>query len=1037
MNIWIKIKEGVQKTFQNIAKSFSKRTGTENTREDGEQEKDFIKRNFVFMRRKPGYLVSVLTTTLLFFLIFAMMVGVAGVGAFLGVARGYLDATPELDLADIQNQKQTSYIYDRYGDLVTPYYGYENRESVSIQDIPEMLQEAFIAIEDVRFRAHNGIDLKRFFGAVVHNLTNDSVQGGSTITQQLIKNTLLSTEQSYKRKIQEMYLAMELEKVYTKDQILENYLNYIPLGGSSYGVKAAAHDYFGKELDELTLRECAMLAGITRNPWRNDPRKNIYERDTPKYTVDRTNLVLHEMYENGFITEQEYENARFDDEHPANNTFTVLEEGNSNDYPMKYFMEYAVKEVRAQLMKSNGMTETEADELIYNGGLHIYTTLDTDIQASTEEAVYSYEKLPGFRNSIDTISKQGVPQPQAAAVVMDHSTGEIRAIVGGKQPPTAKRQLNRVTSRLALGSAIKPLSVYGPFIELDYPGGIIFDNIPAEINGWKGEERNFPMNYDSKFSGPVDVRTGIRKSLNVVAAQIVCERITPQYSAETLINLGFNPDDVTEDPSNLALGTYGNSMIEVIGAYGTIANKGIYQEPISVLRVTDQNNNEILNRTNNRMERRVFKESTTFILTEWMQLVVQGGTTTVNLYNEAGQQIPVAGKTGTNNDFRGVYFAGFTPDLVATVWIGHDDFTPKFKSGATGGIFAAPLWTDIMTAAEKNAEPKDFYDETPSDVGWYTVCGLSGKEIVPGLCDQDTAYPPVRELFPKDARPDPEDPTQVCDIHVGARICTYSGYPAGEYCPEEAISDRPMIVLPENSRYQLLTDAQLAAYLPGALRSYDQTGLSGDPNQQQTCPLHDYDWWRREQRRGNLRNEADGLIDTVRAHMKSKKYGDKMTSDEKNSLKKMINQLNDLLDTGNKSPPAEGEPYFTELPKFDPDATEDKMERLEERDEEIIDRIDTELSTYHTLKISVTGEGSADGAGSYQQGNVIDISADPDTGWEFSKWLGPVNDPYDADTTVTMGASNISITAIFVEESGPTPTPDTTPTPTPTPTPSS
>ena len=1037
MNIWIKIKDGVRKAFQAIAKASEKWTSTKNADEDGTQEKDFIKRNFVFMRRRPGYLVSILTTTLLFFLIFAIMVGVAGVGAFLGVARGYLDATPELKLADLTNQSQTSYIYDRYGNMVSEYYGYENRESVSITEIPEMLQNAFIAIEDVRFKAHNGIDLKRFFGAVVHNLTNDSVQGGSTITQQLIKQTILSPEQSYKRKIQEMYLAMELEKIYDKDQILENYLNMIPLGSSSYGVKAAARDYFGKELSELTLQECAMLAGITRNPWKYDPRKNIYERDEEdeRYTCERTNLVLHEMYENGFITQQQYENATFDTENLSNNTYTVLEEGTTNDYPMKYFLEYAVKEVQKQLMKSNGMTEKEADELIYNGGLHIYTTLDADIQASTEDAVYNYETIPSFRDPADIISSQGVSQPQAAAVVMDHTTGEIRAIVGGKQPPTAKKQLNRVTSPLPLGSSIKPLSVYGPFIELGYPGGIIFDNIPADIEGWEGDERSYPMNYDGKFSGPVDVRFGIYKSLNVVAAQIVCERISPQYSAETLINLGFNPNEVTENPSDLALGTRGNSMIEVIGAYGTIANKGVYQEPISVLRVTDQNNNEIFNRSNNRIERRVFKESTTYILTEWMQQVVQGGTCNVNLSNEAGQRIPVAGKTGTNNDFRGVFFAGFTPDLVTTVWLGHDDFAPEFKSGTTGGTYAAPLWEDIMTAAEQNTEPKAFYDTRPSDMKWLTVCGLTGKAMLPGLCDADAAYPPISEWFPEGAEPDPEDPTQVCDMHVGARICTYSGYPAGEYCPEEAIADRPMIVLPENSRYQQLTDAQLAEYLPGAVRSYDQTGLVGDPNQQETCPLHDYDWWWREQRRSGMRNQANDLIDTVRSHMNSAKYGDKMTNDEKNDLTKLIRQINDLLDSGNKGPPPEGE-YWTELPGFDPDATQNKMDQLDERDQEIIDRIDTVMNTYHTLSISINGDGTVDGDGSYPEGDVIAISADADAGWHFSTWWGPVDDPYDATTTIRMGTSDISITAVFEKESDPTPTPDTTPDTTPTPTPS-
>lgn len=1037
MSIWMKIKEGARTIIQRMSKSPDNRTSTEHGGEE-EQKKDFFNRNFVFMRRKPGYLVSVLATTLLFFLIFAMMVGVAGVGAFLGVARGYLDATPELDLADIENQSETSFIYDRNGNLVSEYYGLENRESVSIKEIPEMLQNAFIAIEDVRFRAHNGIDIKRLFGAVIHNLSNDSVQGGSTITQQLIKQTILTPEQSYKRKIQEMYLAMELEKIYTKDQILEAYLNMIPLGGSSYGIKAAAQDYFGKELNELTLQECAMLAGITRNPWKYDPRKNIYERG-PEYeleTCKRTNLVLHEMYENGFITLEQYEEAKFDTENLANNTYTVLEKGTSNDYPMKYFLEYAVKEVQEQLMKSNGMTAAEATNLIYSGGLNIYTTLDTDIQAAAEEAVYNYEKLPRFRDSSDAISKNGVPQPQAAAMVMDHSTGEIRAIVGGKQPPTGKKQLNRVTSRLAMGSAIKPLSVYGPFIELKYPGGILFENIPTDIEGWQGEERNYPYNYSGEgdFTGPVTVRQAIRKSLNVVAAQIVCERITPQYSAETLINLGFDPSNVTENPSDLALGTHGNSMVEAIGAYGTIANKGVYLEPISVLRVTDRNGKEILNR-NNQIKRQVFKESTTFILTEWMQEVVQGGTTTISLKNEAGERIPVAGKTGTNNDFRGVYFAGFTPDLVATVWIGHDDFSPEFVSGSTGGVYAAPLWTEIMTAAHKNTEPQNFYDEVPSDIKRVTACGLTGKAIVQGLCDADTTYPPVTEWFPQGAAPSPEDSTQVCDMHMGARICTYSGYPAGEYCPQEAIADRPMIVLTENSRYQKLDDAKLAQYLPGAVRSYEQVGYSTSPDMQQTCPLHDYDWWRREQRRQDLRGDAKDLIDMVKGYMKSSSYGAMMTSAEKKDLNKLIDQLEELLESGNKGPPGPGEPYLTELPKFDVDAVEKKMDQLRERLDEILDRIDLEASTYHTLAISISGEGSVKGAGKYPEGEKITISAKADTGWKFSTWLGPVDDPYDASTTITMGGSDIYITAVFVKDGthSPSPSPSLSPTPSPSP----
>lgn len=1012
MSIWMNIKNGARKVGKRIVGAIKK--GTSRWKADeADKDKRFIDRHFIFMRRKPGFLVSLLSTTFLFFLIFAFMVGVAGVGAFLGVARGYLDSTPELDLDPIENQSRSSFIYDMHGNLVTEYYGYENRVWVSIDEIPQMLRDAFIAIEDVRFYAHNGIDWKRFFGAAVHNLTNETVQGGSTITQQLIKQTILTPEQSYKRKVQEMYLAMELEKNYSKDQILEWYLNTIPLGGSSYGVKAAAQDYFGKELDELTLQECATLAGVTRNPWANDPRKNIYERDKAYVTCKRTNLVLSEMYENGYITQQQYEDAKLDADHPERNTYTVLEEGTTNDYPMKYFIEYALHEVSDQLVKANGWSTQEANQTIFNGGLHIYTTLDPELQLSTEEAVYNYDTLPRFRNAANSISSKGVQQPQAAAMVMDYHTGELRAIVGGKQPPSAKMQLNRAyQSKLPLGSAIKPMSVYGPFIELQYPGGIIFENIPAAVDGWIAEERPYPLNYEGElgFTGPVDVRTAITKSLNIIAAEIVCERITPRYSAETLINLGFDPDTVTENPSDLALGTYGNYMNDVIGGYGTIANKGEYQEPISVTRVTDKDNKEILNR-NNQIKRQVFKESTTYILTDWMQGVVNGGTTTVKLYNEAGQRIPVAGKTGTNNDFRGCYFAGFTPYYVATIWIGHDDFLPEFRTGSTGGIYAAPLWTEIMTATHKNLEPANFYDSAPSDVKQFTVCGLSGKIPIEGLCSTDETHPPVTELFPEGAEPPPEE---TCDMHISQRICTYSGFLAGPYCPEEAIGQQAMIVLPPESRYQLLTDEELQTYLPGAQRDANLAGrdYNNPDDQQYFCPLHDYDWWWREQRRGRMHSEADTLIGQVQAHMNDPVYGPLMTSNEKNKLNKLINQINDLLESGNKSPPGPGEPYLTELPGFDPDATQDKMDKLREKDQEILDRIDAELATYHTLTITAN-EGTADGDGKYQEGEEITVTATADAGWHFSTWVGPVDDPGSETTTITMGASNMHITAVF------------------------
>ena len=257
----------------------------------------------------PNFLFSVVMTTakMLFFVV--LIIGVSGSGLLLGVAKAWIETAPALDLTAFDSTAKTSFIYDKYGELITDFKGTENRVDVSLDEVPEMLQNAVIAIEDARFETHNGVDIKRIMGAFVTNLLNGSMQGGSTITQQLIKQTMLTSDQTYKRKLQEAYLALQLENVVSKDTILEEYLNVIYLGGSNYGVKVAAEDYFGKELNELTLRECAMLAGLIRNPYGYNPRLNYYSRNTPEKTDDRTDYVLKQMLQQEMITQEQYDQA--------------------------------------------------------------------------------------------------------------------------------------------------------------------------------------------------------------------------------------------------------------------------------------------------------------------------------------------------------------------------------------------------------------------------------------------------------------------------------------------------------------------------------------------------------------------------------------------------------------------------------------------------------------------------------------------------------------------------------------------------------
>lgn len=920
---------------------------------DGEKKRTRSRQRFKNKKKQSNLAIEVLVTTLKMFVLLILVVAFAAFGAVLGIGKAYLDSTPELDIAKIEDQSETSFIYDKDGNLITEYFGFENRVWAPIEEIPKTLRNAFIAVEDVRFYSHKGIDYRRMIGAFVNNLKNDSVQGASTITQQLIKNSILSPERTYKRKIQEMYLAIQLEKKYDKDQILEAYLNTIHLGGSNYGVKVAAKDYFGKELDELTLRECAILAGTTQNPSKFDPRRNLLPissggRGTPEWTYKRTNIVLKAMYENEYITKEEYEEAKFDEnnlESEKNQVHIIKESQSKQLYPMPYFIEYVIYDVRDKIMEQKDWKGDEgrnkAEQLIYGGGLKIYTTVDPDIQETMENVIYNYENLPQLANPDKySVSSQGVPQPQVAAVIMDQSTGEIRGVVGGKQPPTQHRQLNRAfMSKLPLGSSMKPLAVYAPFIEAGYPGGIIFENIKAPIEGWQSKN-GYPQNYEGGgYTGPTDVRTGIKRSLNVVSARIVADRIGPQYSANKLIELGIDEEDIpgytngSPSPAALALGTHGNNMVEITAAFATIANKGVYQEPISFTKVLDKNDKEILN-TSNQITRSVFKESTTFILTDWMEDAVNNGTGGKARFNNS---MPVAGKTGTNSDFRGVYFAGFTPYYTGAVWIGHDDFQPSFVRGSTGGAYAAPLWGELMKPIHEELESVPFYESVPEDVVKVTVCGVSGLLPNEDLCAHDSGgHGLVTEYFPKDAVP-----TETCNIHRKVTLCNVSGKYPTPYCPESELTTKSVVILPENSPYRLLPDAELQKYLPGALKNFlgpDELDYNNPKYTDYFCPIHTKEWKETKNEKDVLRQQAQELLDKVKKLLENPGFKKKMTPDEKKQLEAALTKLEEVL----KKSEVSGD---SETQAIQPSDIKKAMDELSQTANSILNRIENSTPT--------------------------------------------------------------------------------------------
>ena len=758
--------------------------------------------------KKPNFVLSVAATTIRLSFVLALCVALALLGAVVGIAKAFVDTAPTLDLAALDAQDKTSFIYDSQGNLITDYKGTEDRIMVSIDEIPEMLQNAFIAVEDARFYEHNGVDVKRIVGALVANFTSGSTQGGSTITQQLIKQTVLSSEQSYKRKLQEAYLAMELETRYTKKQILESYLNTIFLGGSYYGVRVAAYGYFGKSLDQLTLRECAMLAGLTRSPNYYNPRSNFYTRNTegsstPDITNNRTDYVLRQMRENGLITAQQY-NAALD-----RSTASVLEKSpaSTDMYAYPHYVEYAISDVVDTFLNLNGLEDTSANRYamenkLRTGGYSVYLCLDTEIQEIVEDTLANWSSYPRLRDPSDKVYQSRnsdgtyteIEQPQAAACVFDYRTGELKAIVGGRYKPTTRKTLNRASGMtMPVGSSIKPLTVYAPAIDLGASPASIAYNMPVPISGWKDSsgKDSWPKNYGGGgYKGPQSFRSALRNSYNTAAAQILMTYVGVSRSVEYLHLMGIPDKNINADPFGLALGSSGLTPVQMAVAFGTIANKGVYQQPLSFSRIVDSNGNVVVDMHQQQDRHQVFKPSTAYLVVDMLKEAVQSGTGTKA---KISSQV-VAGKTGTNSDSKGVFFAGMTGWYSGSVWIGHDNYK-ALSSKATGGNAAAPLWQSFMEKIHKakNLDPREIIDGTPSDYNLVrvTTCGVSGQLATDACYNDVNGYKTITDYWSADSVP-----TAYCSMHKSVSVCTESGLLATDYCPSYSVETRGIVLIP-------------------------------------------------------------------------------------------------------------------------------------------------------------------------------------------------------------------------------------------------
>ncbi|MBC8015925.1 MAG: penicillin-binding protein 1A [Sporomusaceae bacterium] len=586
-------------------------------------------------------------------------------GAGIGFLTASIHSMPSLK-TDIR-PAASSQIYDVNGKLITTIHSVENRLPVSINKIPKNLQNAFVAVEDARFYEHAGVDPRAITRAVWSNLTNRGVaEGGSTITQQLAKNALLSQEQTLKRKIQEALLALQIERQYSKNEILELYLNQIYFGQGAYGVQSAAMVYFGKNVEDLSLEECAMLAGIPKSPNYYSPLNNL------KAATERQGTVFDQMVKYEFISSATADKAR-------NTKLKLMSRSVQSDNrtgTASYFIDY----VTQHLIDKYG-----ADS-VYKDGLKIYTSLDIDMQKAAEQAM---ERLPDARTD-----SNGLIQPQGALIAIDPRTGYIKAMVGGR----GTDQFNRaVLAERQPGSAFKPF-VYLAAIESGMTTSSMIEDSPISFGDWS------PSNYDGKLHGSVSLRTALEQSLNIPTVKIA-NSVGPdkplyyaqQMGISTLVLQGFTND------RNLAMSlgglTRGVTPLEIASAFGVFANSGIRVEPAAIIKVVDRNG-KILEQHTPR-EKAVINERSAYILTDMMRGVITRGTGT-----GANIDRPAAGKTGTTSDYKDAWFVGFTPDLVASVWIGYDN--DGYLNGITGGSTPATIWRTFMTKALANIPARDF-----------------------------------------------------------------------------------------------------------------------------------------------------------------------------------------------------------------------------------------------------------------------------------------------------------------------------------------
>lgn len=768
------------------------------------------------------------------FLIIVCIFGVVGgIAMGAGAVKGIIDTAPRITLNDVTPSQYKTTIYDCNGiPIETLVASGANRIYVTIDEIPDNLKNAFIAIEDERFYEHNGIDAKGIIRAAYIGALNNFkfTQGASTITQQLIKNNVFAVENEatlgdkIKRKIQEQYLALKLEEeVNNKNIILENYLNTINLSNNNLGVQSASINYFNKDVSELTLSECAVIAATTSNPYRYDPIRK------PEKNAERRKIVLGNMLDQKMITQSEYDEAL------ADNVYDRIMNNNSSteSSAYSYYTDALVQQIMEDLMTQKGYTYTQAYNVVYRGGLSIYSCEDSALQKKVEDIAndpeywndYLYYSLSyriqikltdgtlvtftesslikylqqkygsGFINSFDSKEialtyieeyKQYIlldtggsiiegtenvtftMQPQISVTVIENGTGCVRAILGGRGEKTQSLVLNRSTgTKRQAGSTFKPLAVYAPAIDTaGYSPSSIMDDEPYFYSSGQ-----VVKNSDDLYKGYVTLRQALAESRNVPAVELL---------SKVGINTGlayaqkFGITTLTDNDYYLpvALGTCSVTNYEMTAAYTTFANKGQYIEPKLYTKIIDHDGNVILDNTDIQSTQ-VIKESTSFLVTSMMHSVITDGTLAWLQLNDEYY----AAKSGTTQNDYDKWVIGFSSNYTVGTWCGFDYNRTYDTDRSVGYLY---IWSDILKAAD--GDKHSLEPEIPDDIAAVKVCKDSGLLAVEGLCDCDPRGSRVyTDYFVKGT-----EPTAVCGVHMKVTICTATNSISCDNCPDSS-----------------------------------------------------------------------------------------------------------------------------------------------------------------------------------------------------------------------------------------------------------